>query len=217
MTRIICKNMVVLILMLIAFGWVAGPSYAALNMSEVRYLFEKETGEKWGQSTSEKKKAFLNDVRGREELQEVVEYKGREEREKELERRNMESRMAEGVTLSDRRKDKAPFYVRKSFEKAKNKSWADASDKEKETFWKDYNKKQGKKKRVAERKAAKKKRAKAKLVREKTKKKRAAIQKKNARIKAQQKKAKARQKAKQLLKKKAAKAKKKIQKARAKR
>jgi len=110
---------------------VTGVSHAVLSMNEVQYLFEQEKGLLWKEATSQEKKDFIRDVQGREEFQEGP-FK---EKKRELKER---SGTVEMSTVSEKRKKKAPYEVRSSFEAETGIEWSDATEEEQEDFWREY-------------------------------------------------------------------------------
>ncbi len=150
------KNTLSIFLALFFLVSISGVSNAALNMDEIRYLFEKENSKQWEVASSAERRDFIRDVQGREEYKEEVEYKGKVERKSPVKKREIveDSRMVEGVFLSEEKEEKAPYSVRKRFESEKGLKWKDASKKNQEAFWKKFVKKEeGREKREeAERK-----------------------------------------------------------------
>lgn len=132
MPQIIQKNILIFAIVMLGFGWPVGPSYSAIGMDRVRNAFEKETGGQWSKATSEEKKDFLNDIKGREGFQEKIEYKGKKEK------HDRAPRTVEGSTLSEQREDIAPYYIREGFEKATGRVWEEAAKIEQEQYWASY-------------------------------------------------------------------------------
>ena len=108
-----------------------GVSHAVLSMNEVQYLFEREKGQLWKDATSEERRDFVRDVRGREEFQEG-ELKGKK---KEL---KAGSGIDKRFTALEDIKEKAPYQVRSGFEIETGIEWDDATEKEQNAFWKKY-------------------------------------------------------------------------------
>ena len=133
MLRMAQKHILISVLIMLFLGWFTVPSYAALSMDEIRYLFEKETGAQWDEATSVEKKDFLNDIKGRDEFQKEVEYKGKREGQEAV------SDTIEDSILSDQEEEKAPYNVRESFEKARGMAWEAATEEQQKRYWNNYN------------------------------------------------------------------------------
>jgi hypothetical protein len=132
MQRIAGHIIFICILTLLIQNEMAVPSHGALNMDEIRSLYEKEKSGLWEQATPEEKKDFLTDVQGREEFQEVIEYKGKSEK------RDVAPQAVEGRMLFEQKEEKAPFDVRESFWKKTGTQWENADEKEQAEFWREY-------------------------------------------------------------------------------
>lgn len=107
-----------------------GVSHAVLSMNEVQYLFAQEKGQSWKDATSQEKKAFIRDVRGREEYQEG------QFKEKKKKRGSFQG--DETSTALEKRKKKAPYKVRTSFKNKTGTKWDDATEEEQKIFWQEY-------------------------------------------------------------------------------
>jgi len=86
-------------------------TYASVSMKELQAKFQRKTGIKWSNATSEERSDFMYEVRGREAKEE------REERVK-------------GVEV--------PFYIREGYRKEYDSEWEEATEEEQEHFIKVY-------------------------------------------------------------------------------
>ena len=112
-----------------------GISHAILSMDEVRFLFQKELGKPWGEGTAEERKAFIDNVRGREEFQDGK-FKDL------LQEREDEAQEGERTNIFDGREKVTSFEVRTSFETETGIAWEDATEEEQRDYQKQYKIKQ---------------------------------------------------------------------------
>ena len=126
------QNTVLIFSLILFFSLGAvGVSHAVLSMNEVQYLFEQEKGQLWKEATAQEKKDFIRDIRGREEFQEG-QFKGKKKKP------NEDAGIVDMTTISENKKERAPYEVRSSFEAQTGIEWGDATEIEQRDFWKEY-------------------------------------------------------------------------------